>query len=105
MSGPVSPADAPDTRAVSGDAEPPCVEVTDSREAEVGRFRVRRALPRKGRRTVGAWCFADHMGPADVTENSGLDVGPHPHIGLQTVTWLFDGQVLHHDSLDRKSVV
>ncbi|CAM5617643.1 hypothetical protein SHIRM173S_00709 [Streptomyces hirsutus] len=42
---------------------------------------------------MGAWCFADHMGPAYVTENSGLDIGPHPHIGLQTVTWLTDGQV------------
>lgn len=47
---------------------------------------------------VGAWCFADHMGPADVTENSGLDVGPHPHIGLQTITWLIEGQALHRDS-------
>ncbi|MDN3271227.1 hypothetical protein [Streptomyces sp. MA15] len=64
----------------------PCVEVGESREAQVGRFRVRRALPRRGRRTVGAWCFADHMGPADATEDSGLDIGPHPHIGLQTVT-------------------
>ncbi|MEV7020282.1 pirin family protein [Streptomyces sp. NPDC093991] len=62
------------------------MEVGESREAQVGRFRVRRALPRRGRRTVGAWCFADHMGPADATEDSGLDIGPHPHIGLQTVT-------------------
>ena len=68
-------------------------------------MRVRRALPRRGRRTVGAWCFADHMGPADVTENSGLDIGPHPHIGLQTVTWLVDGQVLHRDSLGSEQVI
>jgi quercetin 2,3-dioxygenase len=79
--------------------EPPCVEVTESREAQVGRFTVRRALPRRGRRTVGAWCFADHMGPADVDERSGLDIGAHPHTGLQTVTWLVDGQALHRDSL------
>src|SRR3712207_3756642 len=105
MSGPVSPADAPDTRAVSGDAEPPCVEVTDSREATVGRFRVRRALPRRGRRTVGAWCFADHMGPADVDEDSGPHVAPHPHIGLQTVTWLTDGEALHRDSLGSEQVI
>jgi hypothetical protein len=45
------------------------------------------------------------MGPADVTENSGLDVGPHPHIGLQTVTWLIDGQVLHRDSLGSDQVI
>ena len=54
---------------------------------------------------MGAWCFADHMGPADVTENSGLDVGPHPHIGLQTVTWLIDGQLLHRDSLGSEQVL
>jgi redox-sensitive bicupin YhaK (pirin superfamily) len=81
------------------------LEVGDSREAMVGRFRVRRALPRTGRRTVGAWCFADHMGPADVTEGAGLDVGPHPHMGLQTVTWLLDGQALHKDSLGSEQVI
>ena len=81
------------------------IEVTDSREETVGRFRVRRALPRRGRRTVGAWCFADHMGPADVTEGAGLDVGPHPHIGLQTVTWLLDGQALHKDTLGSEQVI
>lgn len=54
---------------------------------------------------VGAWCFADHMGPADVTEGSGLDVGPHPHTGLQTVTWLLDGEALHKDSLGSEQVI
>lgn len=88
-----------------GHATPPCLEVTDSHAATVGRFSVRRALPRRGRRTVGAWCFADHLGPASVTENSGLDIGPHPHIGLQTVTWLLDGQVLHRDSLGSEQVI
>jgi hypothetical protein len=83
----------------------PDVEVTASHTAEVGGFTVRRALPRRGRRTVGAWCFADHMGPADVTEGSGLDVGPHPHMGLQTVTWLLDGQALHKDSLGSEQVI
>lgn len=80
-------------------------EVIDSREETVGRFRVRRALPQRRRRTVGAWCFADHMGPADVTEGAGLDVGPHPHIGLHTVTWLLDGQALHKDSLGSEQVI
>src|SRR3954453_7571030 len=104
MSGPVTITDAP---AVTdkGQAEQSCVEVTESHEAVVGRFTVRRALPRRGRRTVGAWCFADHMGPADVTENSGLDVGPHPHMGLQTVTWLLAGEALHHDSLGSEQVI
>ena len=105
MSGPVTPADAPPSQADAGHPSAPCVEVGDSRDEQVGRIRVRRALPRRGRRTVGAWCFADHMGPADVTENSGLDVGPHPHIGLQTVTWLIDGQALHCDSLGTEQVI
>lgn len=81
------------------------MDVSDSHEATVGAFTVRRALPRRGRRTVGAWCFADHMGPADVTEGSGLDVGPHPHMGLQTVTWLLDGSALHKDSLGSEQLI
>ncbi len=105
MSGPVAELDAPPQRAEASHPSAPCVEVSESREAEVGRFRVRRALPRRGRRTVGAWCFADHMGPADVTEGSGLDVGPHPHTGLQTVTWLVDGEALHKDSLGSEQVI
>jgi redox-sensitive bicupin YhaK (pirin superfamily) len=79
--------------------------VHDAKAAEVGGFRVRRALPRRGMRTVGAWCFADHMGPEVVTETSGLDVGPHPHIGLQTVTWLVEGAALHTDSLGSEQII
>jgi redox-sensitive bicupin YhaK (pirin superfamily) len=105
MSGPVTETDAPSDTADASRPGHACMEVSDSHEAVVGRFQVRRALPRRGRRTVGAWCFADHMGPADVTENSGLDVGPHPHIGLQTVTWLTDGEVLHRDSLGSEQVI
>jgi quercetin 2,3-dioxygenase len=105
MSGPVTEAEAPADEADCSHPEHACMEVDDSRESQVGRFTVRRALPRRGRRTVGAWCFADHMGPADVTENSGLDVGPHPHVGLQTVTWLIDGEVLHRDSLGSEQVI
>ena len=91
--------------AETGHPSAPTLELSDSRDEQVGQIRVRRALPRKTRRTVGAWCFADHMGPANVTENSGLDVGPHPHIGLQTVTWLIDGEVLHLDSLGSEQVI
>lgn len=105
MSGPVTTADVSPVVADGSHPTPPSIEITDSRDERVGQVRVRRALPRKGRRTVGGWCFADHMGPADVTENSGLDVGPHPHIGLQTVTWLIDGQVLHLDSLGSEQVI
>jgi redox-sensitive bicupin YhaK (pirin superfamily) len=105
VSGPASVLDADPTVADASHPSASCLEVSDSREEVVGKIRVRRALPRKGRRLVGAWCFADHMGPADVTENSGLDVGPHPHIGLQTVTWLIDGQALHRDSLGSEQVI
>ena len=104
VSGPVALTDAP----IVPDCGQPaaaCVEVTESHLATVGRFSVRRALPRRGRRTVGAWCFADHMGPADVTATSGLDIGPHPHIGLQTVTWLLDGEALHRDSLGSEQLI
>jgi quercetin 2,3-dioxygenase len=105
MSGPVATVDAPTADAAAGLVEPACVEVGDSRESTVGSIRVRRALPRRNRRTVGPWCFADHMGPAPVTETSGLDVGPHPHTGLQTVTWLLSGRVLHRDSLGTEQLV
>jgi quercetin 2,3-dioxygenase len=104
MSGPVTAPDDAPAEASAADPSPE-IELTPSREAQVGRFRVRRALPRRARRTVGAWCFADHMGPATVTEDGGLDVGPHPHIGLQTVTWLLSGEALHRDSLGTEQVI
>ncbi|MDE3064729.1 MAG: pirin family protein [Acidobacteriota bacterium] len=81
------------------------VEVGDSHLATVGRLQVRRALPRHGRRSVGAWCFADHLGPLAVTAASGLDIGPHPHCGLQTVTWLSAGEALHRDSLGTEQLI
>jgi quercetin 2,3-dioxygenase len=99
MSGPVGTADAPPAESRASSVAPACVEITPSRMADVGGMPVRRALPRRERRTVGAWCFVDHMGPAPVTETAGLDIGPHPHTGLQTVTWLLSGEVLHRDSL------
>jgi len=104
MSGPVTEDDAPPDPEV-GSPEPPGVEITAGREAMVGDMPVRRVLPRRARRTVGAWCFVDHMGPAAVTETHGIDVGPHPHIGLQTVTWLLAGEVLHRDSLGSEQVI
>ncbi|MEZ0068944.1 redox-sensitive bicupin YhaK (pirin superfamily) [Streptacidiphilus sp. MAP12-20] len=60
---------------------------------------VRRLLPNLGRRMVGAWCFVDHYGPDDIESEPGMRVAPHPHIGLQTVSWLHDGFVEHRDSL------
>ncbi|MBW9209908.1 pirin family protein [Mumia sp. zg.B21] len=60
---------------------------------------VRRTLPQRLRSLIGAWCFADHYGPDDVSESGGMAVPGHPHTGLQTVTWLFDGEVEHRDTV------
>jgi len=62
-------------------------------------MRIVRAMPTIQRRMIGAWCFLDHFGPLEIASGKGLRVGPHPHIGLQTVTWLLQGEVLHRDSL------
>jgi quercetin 2,3-dioxygenase len=104
MSGPVSVEDVAEA-VETGEPEPGQVEIVESREADVGEFRVRRALPRRAHRTVGSWCFVDHLGPAEVGIEQGLDVAPHPHIGLQTVTWLLAGEVLHRDSLGSEQVI
>ncbi len=81
------------------------MEITEARAAEVGGLPVRRALPRAPRRTVGAWCFIDHFGPAGTERSDSMQVGPHPHVGLQTVTWLLEGEVLHTDSLGSEQVI
>jgi redox-sensitive bicupin YhaK (pirin superfamily) len=62
---------------------------------------VRRLLSNLGRRMVGAWCFVDHYGLDDIAREPGMQVPPHPHTGLQTVSWLHDGEVLHRDSLGK----
>ncbi len=64
-----------------------------------GGFAVRRVLPSVKRRTVGPFIFLDHFGPMDVPPGGGMEVRPHPHIGLATVTYLFDGGIYHRDSL------
>ncbi|HEU4361561.1 MAG TPA: pirin family protein [Mycobacterium sp.] len=77
------------------------VEVLESREVPLGGPRampVRRTLPQRQRSLIGAWCFADHYGPDDVSVTGGMDVAPHPHTGLQTVSWLFTGEIEHRDS-------
>jgi hypothetical protein len=80
-------------------------ELTDAREGHVGPMTVRRLLPLRTRRSVGAWCFVDHYGPMSVDGVSGMQVPPHPHIGLQTVTWLLIGDVLHRDSLGSEQMI
>lgn len=68
------------------------------RARDVGNFEVRRALPQAKRRMVGPFIFLDQMGPAQMAPGTGMDVAPHPHIGLATVTYLFDGTIMHRDS-------
>lgn len=105
MSGPVAPADANPQVPGAGLACPePTLELLAGRATEVGGTPVVRVLPKRERRTVGAWCFADHFGPADA-DRAGMNVGPHPHIGLQTVTWLVEGRVLHRDSLGSEQLI
>jgi len=81
------------------------LELTEARDARVGAMTVRRLLPLRTRRSVGAWCFIDHYGPMDVDGATGMNVPPHPHIGLQTVTWLLEGNVLHRDSLGSEQLI
>lgn len=81
------------------------VELREGRRTSVGGLGVVRVLPTKGRRTVGAWCFVDLMGAADADQPDPMEVGPHPHIGLSTVTWLIQGEALHTDSLGSEQVI
>ncbi|MFG3303001.1 pirin family protein [Micromonospora chersina] len=95
------------TESLPAQTLPPGVGSTDpgsvllpGHDVPLGRYTtVRRLLPQRQRRLVGAWCFVDHFGPDDVAERPGMEVPPHPHTGLQTVTWLLDGEILHRDSL------
>lgn len=73
--------------------------IISPRKRDIGSLEVRRALPYAKRRTVGPFIFFDHMGPAKFDPGQGIDVRPHPHIGLATVTFLFDGEIHHRDSL------
>ena len=75
------------------------------RSSDIGGFSVRRALPTRDRRLVGPFIFFDRMGPAILKAGEALDVKPHPHIGLSTVTYLFDGEIKHRDSLGTEIVV
>lgn len=85
---------------------PACVSlVIPAREKDLGGFTVRRVLPFAKHRMVGPWIFFDHMGPAEFAPGLGVNVRPHPHINLATVTYLFDGHILHRDSLGTRSVI
>jgi redox-sensitive bicupin YhaK (pirin superfamily) len=103
MSGPISEVDAEPDEATA--PTPTRVfDVLPARVADVSGTRVMRALPRRARRTVGAWCFLDHFAPTGPVDPPSM-IGPHPHIGLQTVTWLLDGETLHTDSLGSEQLI
>jgi len=99
----------------SSEAEGPVLELLEARQVVLGRTtKVRRLLPNKNRRMVGAWCFADHYGPDDLTKRvdpydvpgaAGMLVPPHPHTSLQTVSWLFEGEIEHRDSVGSHAMV
>ncbi|MFK0211621.1 pirin family protein [Streptomyces sp. NPDC090298] len=77
----------------------PVRELLSPRRVQLGEStEVRRLLPNLGRRMIGAWAFVDHYGPDDIADEPGMQVPPHPHMGLQTVSWLHEGEVLHRDS-------
>lgn len=99
MSGPI------DEFTSSGDLGMTSIEVREGRTTNIGRLGIVRVLPTKRRRTVGPWCFVDLMSPDDVENPPALEIGPHPHIGLATVTWLFAGSALHSDSLGTEQLI
>lgn len=86
-------------------ATQPRLEAYDNRELMLGALKISRALPVKGRRLVGPWCFLDRYGPLTFTGGRPMDVAPHPHMGLQTITWVLEGEVVHDDSLRHEAVL
>lgn len=103
--------DPPERAMCSSDAAiatEPGWEMLHPRDVPLGgprAMRVRRALPNRDRRMVGPWCFVDSFGPDDIVDQPGMQVPPHPHIGLQTVTWLVEGEVWHQDSVGSRRLV
>ena len=83
----------------------PAIESYLPHETTLAGLPIRRLLPVRQRRLVGPWCFLDRYGPLSFGPGKPMDVAPHPHIGLQTVTWLLDGEVVHHDSLGCEGLI
>jgi quercetin 2,3-dioxygenase len=92
-------------RCMSDPAPAPHLEATPARHTTIGALEIRRALPLRDRRLVGPWCFLDRYGPVTFRDDLPMDLAPHPHIGLQTVSWLLDGEVLHRDSLGSEALL
>ncbi len=80
------------------------IETFPARSTDLEGLAIRRLLPARGRRMLGAWCFLDHFGPVAFAAGQPMDVAPHPHIGLQTVSWLLEGEIRHDDSLGLTAV-
>ncbi len=100
MSGPI------DEQAAAGpDLGITSIEVRPGRETRIGELAIMRVLPTKNRRAIGPWCFVDLMQADDLDRPPPLEIGPHPHIGLATVTWLFTGSALHSDSLGTEQLI
>jgi len=76
-----------------------------ARETSLGTLKILRALPVRQKRLVGAWCFLDRFGPLSFNDAKPMDVAPHPHIGLQTVSWLLQGEIVHNDSLGSEALL
>src|SRR5262249_46349032 len=81
------------------------IQSLPARQTELRSLRILRVLPRRQRRMVGPWCFLDRYGPVSFTSDKPMDVAPHPHIGLQTVSWLLEGEIIHHDSLGYEALI
>ena len=83
----------------------PDIQSLPARQTDLGSLKILRALPRRQRRMVGPWCFLDRYGPVQFTGEKPMDVAPHPHIGLQTVSWLLEGEIVHNDSLGYEAIM
>lgn len=81
------------------------IDSLPARQTELNGLKILRALPRSRRRMVGPWCFLDRYGPVHFTSEIPMLVAPHPHIGIQTVSWLLDGEILHKDSLGSEVLI
>lgn len=79
--------------------------IIEGQQKDLGGFSVRRILPNSKQRMVGPWIFFDHMGPAEFPAGEGINVRPHPHINLATVTYLFEGEILHRDALGHHQLI
>jgi quercetin 2,3-dioxygenase len=91
----------PGTHTEAATAEPhdASIEALPGHHVHLGALAIRRVLPVRQRRVIGPWCFFDRFGPLTFTQGKPMDVAPHPHMGLQTVSWLLEGEIIHHDSL------